>query len=187
MDFAVKTFRSVTGGLLLGFGLFFTTLLPVQAADIVSAERQIWDLYQNPRFGVRTDVPRIGFFPQLPPDNGDGQTFKNASGDVEITVYGSYWTAMADRFSDYKSQERQTLLDMGAEITYQPSGNNWFVFSGYLQGRIFYMKATTRSNCPVAGQIYFLYPVADRKVMGTLVEYMENSFSLGPSADCPGK
>lgn len=187
MGFSVKAFRTMAGGFLLGFGLFFSTIFPALALDIVSAERQIWDLYQNQRFGVRADVPRIGFFPQLPPDNGDGQIFKNASDDVEITVYGSYWNAMADRFSEYKAQERQTLLDMGAEITYAPGGNNWFVFSGYLEGRIFYMKATTRPNCPVAGQIYFLYPVADRKVMGTLVEYMENSFGLGPSADCPAK
>lgn len=166
-------------------GLAFMGIVSAQAQGVVSADQQVWDRYVNQRFGVISDVPRVGFYTQLPSDNGDGQSYIDDTGEVEIRIFGSYWDVLADQFADYKEMQRDYLLDSGADITYSPSGKSWFVFSGYLDNKIFYLKATTRSGCSVAGQIDFLYPKVERKAMSSIIERMEDTLFLGDSMDCP--
>lgn len=154
--------------------------------EIVSPTEQVWASYANPRFGVSASLPSVGFVPQPLSENGDGISLLSVSGQSTITVFGSYWAATSNSFSDYRAQQGHNLENLGANITYAPGGNSWFVFSGYLGDDIFYFKSTTRSNCPVAGHIYFKFPAIYKDQMSYIIERMEDSLHLGPSEACPG-
>ncbi len=169
----------------VAFGLFVFSILPTQAQNIPPADHQIWDEYHNARFGVRSDVPLIGFMAHPESANGDGKNILSETRQITISVFGSRWNIMSNSFADYRAQQRQMLLEQGAEITYAPGGRTWFVFSGYLGDQIFYFKSITRQGCAAAGHIYFLFPTHEKSVMSPIIEHMEDSFSLGISDGCP--
>ena len=183
-EFVKRGFGNVLAALVVGWLVSFS-ILQVQAQAIVPADQQFWGSYDNLRFGVTAEVPLVGFSAMSPPENGDGQGYISDSGEAQIAVYGGYWTVLADSFSDYRVLQRQYLEDDGADITYEPSGSDWFVFSGYLGNQIFYIKAMTTPNCEAAGHIYFLFPTAKRDEMSSIIEYMEDSLSLHASDACP--
>lgn len=155
------------------------------AQSLPPADQQIWSTYENERFGVTAEVPTVGFFQQDDPENGDGVLLLDATGEIEIRVFGNYWNTLSPTFSAYWSERREYLMREGAQITYRPGGPGWFVFSGYLGRQIFYFKATTRQDCSVAGHIYFLFPADQRDAVSPIIERMEDSLKLGPSPDCP--
>lgn len=168
--------------------LVVTIMLVVPSAlaqSLPPADEQVWETYENGRFGVTAEVPVVGFFPQEPPENGDGLTLLDASGEIEIRVFGNHWDTQSETFSAYWSERRNYLRRERAQITYSPGGPGWFVFSGYLGDQIFYFKAITRRNCSVAGHIYFLFPAAQRNAMSLIIERMEDSLELNPTPDCP--
>lgn len=159
--------------------------LPAQAqSQIVPAHQQNWQPYVSSQFAVSSDVPTSGFvFPQQ--NNDYGLSSQSQDGSVAVTVFAAYWNNEAARFSDYRALQRQKLEQIGADITYSPGGNSWFVFSGFLGEDIFYFKATTRSNCPLAGHIYFKFPAYEKDTMSPIIEHMEDSMRLNASDVCP--
>lgn len=176
--------RQVMGAALVLCAL--TAAAPAALADgIAVGSGQVFKSYVNARFGVAADVPRVGFSPEAPPANGDGRSW-TGEGGAEISVFGSYWTALAEDFSGYRAASRRSLEAVGATITYAPSGANWFVFSAHTSdGRIFYDKTVTRPGCPVAGHVHLAYPEALRDVMDSIVARMGRTLHLAASPDCP--
>ncbi len=159
-------------------------IVGAQAQEVVPLNQMEWGTYLNEAYGVYVEVPRTGFIEQ-PSSNEAGDTLLSQSGYTIITMFGSDWTNTAPQFSDYKTYWQNQFESQGAEITYAPSGNKWFVFSGYLGDNIFYLKASTRTNCSVAGHLYFSFPKSERESVSPLIEYMEDSFRLEPSQNCP--
>lgn len=174
----MKRFLSVTFAL-------FCLAFPAAAQEIVPPNQQVWASYENQRFGVIATLPSVGFVPQPLSDNGDGISLVSNSGKSTITVFGSYWASTANSFANYRAQQGQNLVSLGANITYAPGGRSWFVFSGYLGDDIFYFKSTTRTNCPIAGHIYFKFPAIYKDQMSYIIERMEDDMRLGQSVDCP--
>jgi len=166
--------------------LFLMTVSGVVSAagEVVPAAEQDWRHYTNERFGFSVDVPEVGFYPQEAPANSDGRTFLNEAGDVEIRVFGANWTASAADFTDYRAHRRQVLDEVDAEITYAPSGETWFVYTGFLESDIFYVKGLTRAGCDVAAHIFFTFPEDERPDMSGIVERMEDTLRLDESPPC---
>ncbi|MBU1174242.1 MAG: hypothetical protein KKH72_02485 [Alphaproteobacteria bacterium] len=163
----------VLAGLLSGTAL---------ADGIAPADRQVWTRYVNERFGVFAEVPALGFAAEPPPENGDGQAW-TAPPDVEIAVYGNYWTVMTDSFAAYRDMQRGYLTDDGATITYEPERTNWFVFSGYLaDGRIFYDKTVIMPGCDVSANVHMVYPRDQRTPMDAITTRVAGSLALDAGA-----
>ncbi|HHS83258.1 MAG TPA: hypothetical protein ENJ68_07040 [Devosia sp.] len=154
------------------------------AQNIPPISQQTWDSFSVAQFGVSASVPRYGFVPQNL-NSGYGESWYNQNGDITISVFANYWNGNATSFSGYRAQQRAALEGAGADITYAPGGNSWFVFSGFAGDDIFYLKSMTRSNCPVAAHIYFKFPKTLKPVVSPIIETMENSLRLGPSPACP--
>ncbi len=173
------------GGALLALGVLAFGAFPALAqSQIVPAHLQNWQPYVSTQFSVSSDVPTTGFvFSQQ--NNDYGLASQSQDGSVSVTVFAAYWNDNAAQFSDYRALQRQKLEQIGANITYAPGGNSWFVFSGFLGEDIFYFKASTRPNCPLAGHIYFKFPAYEKDTMGPIIEHMEDSMRLNPSDVCP--
>lgn len=172
LKYSVTVFLALMGSLLAGV---FTV-----AAEIAPADAQDWKTYTNARFAYSVDVPLSGFEPLPPPDNGDGQAWASADGLVEVSAYGSHWSATSESFDDYETLRRSFILSDDAEITYKRVTNDWFVHSGHLKdGRIFYSKTVALPGCDIAAHIYLVYPETLKSVMDGIVARMARS--LGPA------
>ena len=165
-------------------GLLGLSAFSVQAQSLVPANQQAWGHYVSDQFQVSSDVPTLGF--SAPSQANDyGRNYLSDSGEVIVTVFAAYWNDNAAQFADYRRDQREKLEQIGAEITYAPGGNSWFVFSGFLGDDIFYFKATTRTNCPLAGHIYFKFPAHQKATMSPIIEHMEDTLRLNASDVCP--
>lgn len=136
--------------------------------------------YTNPRFGVTGLVP-AGFQMQLAPENNDGRRFVAADGQAEVVIYGSY-DAMGP-LSDYRAYLTAQYAEIG-EITYQPVGADWFVLSGLMDERIFYLRVEQGSNCDgdlVYAHMYLGYAQQAKAQIDPLVGAMAKGLGV---ADC---
>lgn len=170
---------------ILALGLLLVTAGAALAEGIAPVGEQIWARYVNDRFGVSAEVPALGFAAAPPPANGDGQAW-TAWPNVEIAVYGTYWSVLADSFSGYRDMQRAFLEDDGAVITYEPERGNWFVFSGYLRdGRIFYDRTLIAPGCSIAANVHLVYPQDLRDPMDEITTRVSKSLAIDVSA-CDG-
>ena len=138
-----------------------------------------WDRYVNPRFGTNALVPE-DFFEGAESDNGDGKSFFAKSGRGEIRIYGQY-NVLSEDLEGYRQQRIGFIEEDGAEITYAPTGENWFVLSGYEGGDIFYLRVMHAPECSpaVIHSIYIRYPKEDKALWDEIVAKASGSL-YGP-------
>jgi hypothetical protein len=145
--------------------VLIVTFLVVLVANSVAAID--WRNYQNARFGTSADIP-VGFSMLPPPENGDGQRFDGLGGS--ITIYGGY--NFTGSFSGYRSFLKQTLEEEGWKLTYTPSADTWFVFSGLNEGQILYQRVERPAGCSsdILHHIDFRYPARHKMMWEPIVE-----------------
>jgi hypothetical protein len=105
--------------------------------DVVTrADADNWLTYHNDRYGTTIDYPDM-FKTQRPPDSDDGRDFKTADG-ADFLVAASYNALDFDlpKFRDFIVKG----LSPDQVVTYQASGDNWFVLSGTKGADIFYER-----------------------------------------------
>jgi hypothetical protein len=96
--------------------------------------------YLNARFGYSIAYPYKLLKPQGEAENGDGQAFRSADGQVELLVYGSL-NALGQKLSEVYAEEVANRSQEGSEVTYKVLRASYFVVSGRFAGnRIFYRK-----------------------------------------------
>jgi hypothetical protein len=112
----------------------------VQADTIPRPENIIYDRYYNSRFNYSVVYPSNLLIEQEAPTNNDGRRFISADGRIEMLVYGSH--NVLDKTLSSLYQEYLELENTERNITYQQSGDNWFVVSGYKDygKEVFYNK-----------------------------------------------
>lgn len=154
--------------LLLGAALFH---LPH-----VARGQELFNSYQNARYGTTVRYPANLLVPQPESENGDGRKFLSRDGFIELTVYGSH-----NVFSRSAAGEmRRAIADWkadGASLTYYRATNGWFVLSGYLGGDIFYEKTLLRHG--VFHTLIWQYPKTLKKRLDASVSRSAASFSVG--------
>ena len=99
--------------------------------------------------------------------------FRSPDGSAFMAVWG-----IADDGRSLRGYIRKIARDGGVTVTYAPTRRNWFVLSGYRNGRIFYSKVIR-----ACGGIHHLaveYRAADKRRMDPIVTRMSRSLS----ADC---
>ena len=117
---------------------------------LASASGDGWTSYSNERYGYSVGVP-AGLTGQGESDNGDGQEFKDASGQVSLKVWASGVVDLGGNERTDLAWTRRSTLEawrkQGVRVTYQPKGKGWWVLSGEdTQGRVFYRKQWQKAD-----------------------------------------
>jgi hypothetical protein len=138
----------------------------------VSVAQTKFKTYTNQRFFFTVDYPST--FRMSPPDfDGDGRIFTSQDKKVEIRAWGGY-NAL---FHTLKEEFDFEAKDLGAQITYQHMGKNWFVISGICNGKIIYQKTLLRKERDV--DIFYTlrieYPAANRNEYDPIIGHIQHS------------
>jgi hypothetical protein len=105
----------------------------------VPAQRTVYKTYTNARYNYSISYPSNLLVPQGEADNGDGQAFRSRDGSAEMRVYGSQNMGGG-------LEEAYAEAQAGKNVTYKTFTRNWFVVSGYNNGKIFYQKTMFKDN-----------------------------------------
>jgi hypothetical protein len=133
-----------------------------------------WQTYINDRFGVSFDFPAEIFVPQPAPENGDGRSFRSESATLQIVAFHNIDDQSLAEF------RRELLAGDGYEdVTYSPSGETWFVLSGFRGDNIFYEKYLFNDN--VVSVFGIEFPTAEKPYYAPIIERIEDSFEAGRS------
>ena len=142
-----------------------------------------WITYKNARFGYSFYYPSALFDAGQLPENGGGQTFNTKDGHAKIVVFA---TSNGESFTP--AQYREVILkEFGGydRLDYSPSGQTWFVLSGYRGENIYYQKVMFSCGNKVINALSITYPTAEKAVYERLVEIIEDHFKPGRGADTP--
>ena len=137
--------------------------------------------YTNPRFGTSIRYPAELFVPQPPPENGDGRTFASANGLAQFLVFGqfnAFEKTLAELIADDKADPRN------ASVTYERTGRDWYVLSGYRGEKVFYRKVLLRSGGEVLHVFEIDYPASAKPVFDPMAANMAKAFTA-PEAEAP--
>jgi hypothetical protein len=133
-----------------------------------------WQTYINDRFGVSFEFPADIFEPQAAPDNGDGRSFRSDSATLQIVAFHNIDDQSLAEF------RRELLAGDGyEEVTYNPSGETWFVLSGFRGDNIFYEKYLF--NDDVVSVFGIEFPTDEKPYYAPIIERIEDSFEAGHS------
>jgi hypothetical protein len=140
-----------------------------------------WIKYRNARFGTLADIPSAGFTWDRAPDNGDGQSWIGNDGG-KITVAAGF---LPENWDELRDLRLRWAVDDGVNITYAPTGRDWFVISGRKGDNIYYTRTMRSEKCPdVAHNVYFEYPAERKSDWDNIVLRASNSLSAGPALQC---
>ncbi|RIY01474.1 hypothetical protein D3218_08985 [Aureimonas flava] len=141
------------------------------AAGLALAEPALAYTYTNPTFGTSASFPARAF-PNIAPPSPEGQVWRSDEG-AELVVYAiedPQWSNPAELVRWRKGLDR---------VTYQRTGRNWAVVSGFLSdGRIFYERYIFRGR--LAHSVSVRYPEALRDPYDGLLKSITESLR-GPS------
>jgi hypothetical protein len=133
-----------------------------------------WQTYINDRFGTRLDFPADVFVPQPPPENGDGLSFRSDNATLQVVSFHNVNDQSPAEF------KRELLAGDGyREVTYSPSGETWFVLSGYRGQNIFYEKFLF--NDEIVSVFGIEFPTDEKSYYAPIIERIEDSFGTDHS------
>lgn len=118
---------------------------PLSQIDIKSDEIT-FKKYCSSKFGFCVEYPERILFPQGESDNGDGQIFKSKNAENYLQVYRDYRDMVAEN-SKFTLEDAYQLDTWANDpdkpkrvLTYKKLGKNFYVVSGYNNGKVFYQK-----------------------------------------------
>lgn len=128
--------------------------------------------YTNSRFGTHIELP-MEAVPIGAPSNGDGYSFEYRGLTGTISVYGQ--NSISEGGLSWYQKETESLFD---DITYSASKEDWFVLSGYDQGKIFYLRVNGCERGPFH-HVYFEFPENEKPQWQPVIEQYANTIG-GP-------
>ncbi|MYL85009.1 hypothetical protein GTA51_18010 [Desulfovibrio aerotolerans] len=136
----------------------------------VMTARDNEECYGNNRFGFDLCFPAGIFTAQPAPENNDGRTFVSRDGRIELLVWGGHNAlnrTLAQAFTEAKQEA-------GLAVTYQAMKNDWYVVSGYLDGKILYQKTWLRGD--VFYNLRLVYAESAREQADPILRAVVKSF-----------
>ncbi len=130
-----------------------------------------WIVYTNARFQFALCYPSHLLKKQSPPENGDGQEFKNAD-LVDLTAFGRYEDVSLADLEMYRAGE---LEGKSGKITYRFRGESFFVLSGLDGDSVFYSKTYLYNGIVKSFQLR--YPLQRRSVYDPIAVGMGKCFT----------
>lgn len=142
---------------------------PSAAAAAIAGE---WTRYVNPRFGTVIDYPADLFVAEPPPENGDGLSFKSVDEAAGFIVFGQM-NALDRTVGEMMADD----LASGSygQVTYERSGVDWYVLSGYRDGRVYYRKVIVPAGGDTLHVFEIDYPPAQKAAYDTITARMAKS------------
>jgi hypothetical protein len=142
-----------------------------------------WTTYRNARFGYDFYYPTALFDAGQLPENGGGQTFNSKDGRAKIVVFA---TQNGEKFTP--TEYRKVILqEFGGydKMDYSPTGQTWFVLSGFRGDNIYYQKVMFSCANQVINALSITFPTAEKPHYERLVEIIEDHFKPGRGDDTP--
>jgi len=156
------------------FGAFVAFAPASASADTFVSVGEGWHRYSNDQFGTEFEFPANVF--QIGPtsEKAELRQFLSQDATLEIFATENVWGESAEAL-------RQGVLEREeGEVTYAPSGRNWFVLSGFRGDQIFYEKYLLRDGVLHAFGIEF--PASAKPTYAPIIERIEDSFRVGTPA-----
>lgn len=144
--------------------------------DAVCARTAEYGCYTNHKYGYVAAWPKRYLKAQGEADSGDGQTFASNDGRSAMACWAY--------FSDVTGQTLKEALeeaagDGQAQVTYKHLGRDFFVVSGFKEGRIFYRK--TIQTHGVRASFELSYDPSLKQAFDPVVKDVSRSFSIDPA------
>lgn len=136
--------------------------------------------YTNHRYGYVLAWPRTMLTPLGEADAGDGQIFAAADGRAELRCWAGFDDATGQTLPDAYAQARE---EPGRRVTYAHLGRDFFVVSGFEDGRIFYRKTVLAHGVLAAFELR--YEAALKEALDPVVRDLAASFTVDPAFRSP--
>lgn len=137
-------------------------------------EQDVYKTHVNDRFYFCVDYPANFLFPQPPPDNGDGLKFLSMDGESYMIASGI--NALDETLEmAYKNNLRETdYFGVKRTITYHRKAKNFYIVSGYKEGKIFYTRRYLRDG--VFRSLNFVYPRSEKYRFDRIIAHVVKTF-----------
>lgn len=143
--------------------------------------RQRYEQYCNGRFGYCLEYPAF-LTPQPEAQNGDGRLFTDKAGQERLRVYGAgNWTFNDEGRAITLPQLYRMELQGGRfpskparVVKYSVLKKDWFVLSGTIGGKIFYLKVLTKGDAFCYAVLR--YPESDSVIYNTVSAKLAGGF-----------
>lgn len=137
--------------------------------------------YKNQRYGYTISYPDF-LIPQGESDNGDGQSFISADGEVKLIVWGSWGPMVMDETPTLDELYQETLNDLDYVPTYKFKKNNTFVFSGNRGDTVIYQRHFLKTDG--SENVFVIeYPLSREKELDSIISKISNTMSTGVGFD----
>jgi len=137
--------------------------------------------YYNDRFGYTVEYPDY-FIPQTPAGNGGGLNFISPDGQFIMETWGSYYPSVMIENVTLDSYYEYSLDNLSYVPTYKAKKNNFFVFSGYMNGNTIYERHVLKSD-GTENVVKMVYPAAREKEFDEIVSHISLNFKTGVGGD----
>ncbi|CAG1022049.1 hypothetical protein DOJK_01402 [Patescibacteria group bacterium] len=152
---------------------YFLILFLLLAAPFVCAES--YETYYNERYDYSIDYPKDILFPQGESDNGDGQIFLSKTADAQLSVYANFNALEQSLEEAFREQSRGGQPDDPHKVvTYKMMKEDWFVVSGYREGKVFYQKTILHDD--IFKTFLFIYDEDQKDIYDAITKRLAASF-----------
>lgn len=137
-----------------------------------------FETYCNSRFGFCIDYPSNKLIPQDESANGDGQIFTSEDTESTLWVYRDFRdnAGIEEEFNIESAFESDIQTnDPNHSITYKKLGSDYYVVSGYNEGKIFHQKTMMTDKGLATSLIE--YPESEREYYDKVSETIFTSFN----------
>lgn len=135
---------------------------------------EVYETYQNGRFGFCAEYPVEFLFPEPPPDNGDGLKFMSKDRQSYMIAAGRYKIDDSLESMYKESLEEVDFFGKKRTITYHRMGKDFFIVSGFQEGKIYYTRKYLRDG--VFENLYFVYPPSEKERFDKIITHVTRSF-----------
>ncbi len=162
----------VAGG---GYWIYQSYYTEPQTGSRISA----YQVYHNNRLHYSISYPLNLLSPQGESADGYSQRFVSKDRRALLIVTGSPGRSTADLRELYERQSRGTTPENPTRVvTYKVKKDDWFVVSGYEQGRIWYEKTIASSSMLISFRLE--YDESQKQLFDSVIGAMAKSFAILP-------
>jgi hypothetical protein len=148
----------------------------MEAFEAVCSRADEYDCYVNHRYGYAMAWPKRLLLPMGESDAGDGQVFASPDGRAELRCWGNFNDAPQQTIPEALAQ---ALAEPGRQATYRHAGRNFFVLSGYTDGRIFYRRSILAHG--VLATFELTYETSLKKLFDPVIRDISTGFIIDPA------
>ena len=138
--------------------------------------RTDYGCYVNHKYGYALAWPKRLLTPLGQSDAGDGQVFAAPDGRAELRCWGSFSNAPQQTIPQAMTR---AMAEPGRQMTYTHAGRDFFVLSGYAEGRIFYRRSVLAHGVLATFELTYDAPL--KKLFDPVIRDISAGFIIDPA------